>query len=123
MIFGGNQSAVAEAIGQNSGLSSAAAARMMAMTAPMVIGVLGKRVRDEGMMFSRFRNLLQSESVAIRSYPPEGLSSLGQQSETLEECLDRSRLLWLTRKLDRSVGYGRCGLAVLLLGLFSLVPC
>jgi OmpA-OmpF porin, OOP family len=61
ILFEGNQSAVAETIERASGLSSDGAARMMSLATPVVLGFLGKRVRDERMSLSDFTRLLQRE--------------------------------------------------------------
>ena len=61
ILFEGNQGAVAETIERASGLSSDGAARMMSLATPVVLGFLGKRVRDERMSLSDFTRLLQRQ--------------------------------------------------------------
>jgi OOP family OmpA-OmpF porin len=76
MVFGGNQSAISEAIGRTSGLSFSSASRLLSMAAPLVLGFLSRRVRDEGMTLSGFTGMLQRESADLRSHLPASLSSL-----------------------------------------------
>jgi len=75
-LFGNSEGAVTSALSAESGLRSGVTSTLMAMAAPMVIGFLGKRVRDEGMTMSGLGSLLQRETPTIRSALPVGVSDL-----------------------------------------------
>ncbi|SRR5579883_496147 len=73
LLFGSDQSKVADEISQASGLRPSSAATMMGIAAPVVIGVLGKRVHDDHLDASGLSTLLQSESSEVRSVLPANL--------------------------------------------------
>jgi len=76
MILGGNSSAVADTIGRSSGLSPSVASSLLSMVAPMVLGVLGRRIRTDGLSASGLGSLLANEAESIRSAAPSGIASL-----------------------------------------------
>jgi outer membrane protein OmpA-like peptidoglycan-associated protein len=75
-IFGTGEKDVTAAIGKDSGLPSGAITTLLSMAAPVVIGYLGKLVRDGGLTMSGLAGLLQKESATIRNALPAGLSSI-----------------------------------------------
>ncbi len=74
-IFGSHQSAVADAIGQTSGLSSSKAASLLSMAAPLVLGALGSHVRENGLSASGLASSLKSEASGLQRFLPTGLLS------------------------------------------------
>jgi len=76
MLFGGNQSQVAEKVGLASGLKPSSASALMTFAAPMVLGLLGRRVSEGHMDMSSFSNFLQRERSGISSMIPAGLSNI-----------------------------------------------
>lgn len=75
-LFGSSESAVTNAVSADSGLRPGVTSTLMAMSAPVVMSFLGKRVREDGMTMSGLASLLQRESATIRSALPTGLSDL-----------------------------------------------
>lgn len=73
-LFGDSDGLVTRAVVADTGLPTAKISSLMAMAAPIVMGFLGKRVRDEGMSMSRFGSMLEHETPAIRSALPHGLT-------------------------------------------------
>ncbi|HEU4762133.1 MAG TPA: OmpA family protein [Gemmatimonadales bacterium] len=76
MVFGGNGAAVSDAIGRTSGVKSTTASSILSILAPVVLGILGRRVRDEGLSANGLTSLLASEADSIRNMAPAGLASL-----------------------------------------------
>jgi OmpA-OmpF porin, OOP family len=75
-IFGSSEKTVTSGISRESGLPSGAIATLLSMAAPLVVGFIGKRVRDGGMTMDGLANALQRESATIKSALPAGLSDL-----------------------------------------------
>lgn len=76
MVFGGNGAAVSDAIGRTSGVKSTTASSILSILAPVVLGILGRRVRDEGLSANGLTSLLTNEAGSIRNMAPAGLASL-----------------------------------------------
>lgn len=75
-IFGSGQSAVSDAVGRFSGLSSSKASSLIAMAAPLVLGVLGQHVRENGLSAGDLGNSLKAESSKLQGFLPAGFRSL-----------------------------------------------
>jgi hypothetical protein len=58
-IFGGRRGSVEEGVTKGSGLDAAQVAQLMAMLAPIVMGVLGKMKRTQGLDANRLPDVLQ----------------------------------------------------------------
>ena len=76
MLFGDAQPQVTEKISQASGLRPTSAAKLMSFAAPLVLGALGKRVKEGHLDMPSFSNLLQQEGSGISSMVPTGLTNL-----------------------------------------------
>ena len=74
-IFGSRESAVADAIGQTSGLPSSKAMSLLTMAAPLVLGALGSHVRENGLSASGLANSLKTEASGLQRFLPAGLLS------------------------------------------------
>jgi outer membrane protein OmpA-like peptidoglycan-associated protein len=66
LLFGGNQSTVVEGISETSGVRVSSASALMAAAAPMVLGVLGRRVKERHLDVSGLSTMLQNEGAAAR---------------------------------------------------------
>jgi outer membrane protein OmpA-like peptidoglycan-associated protein len=66
LLFGGNQSTVAEGISETSGVRVSSASALMAAAAPMILSVLGRRVKERHLDVSGLSTLLQNEGSAAR---------------------------------------------------------
>ncbi len=75
-LFGSSEGALTRALGDGIGLQHNVTSTLMTMAAPMVMGFLGKRVRDEGMNMGGLGTLLQREIPAIRQVLPPGVTDL-----------------------------------------------
>ena len=67
MLFGGNQSTVAQGISESSGVRPSSASALMAAAAPMVLGALGRRVKENHLDAAGLSSMLQNEGSAARS--------------------------------------------------------
>jgi OmpA-OmpF porin, OOP family len=76
MLFGGQQTRVADEIGRSAGLRSSSASTMLSMAAPLVLGMLGKRVQQDHLDVSSLSNLVRNESSSIRNLLPSGLANM-----------------------------------------------
>jgi OmpA-OmpF porin, OOP family len=75
MLFGGDQSTVAQGISESSGLRVSSASTLMAAAAPMVLGVLGRRVKENHLDVSGLSTILENEGSAPRAV--EGVADPG----------------------------------------------
>jgi OmpA-OmpF porin, OOP family len=75
-IFGGKSSVVNDAVARTGGVSGASASKLMALAAPLVLSVLGKRATENQLDSSGLANALLSEKSDIAAAAPSGLSQL-----------------------------------------------
>ncbi|AKF85930.1 hypothetical protein MFUL124B02_18925 [Myxococcus fulvus 124B02] len=76
-LFGDKLGAVTSALGRTGGLSnSKSATGMMAMVAPILMGVIGKHVRDNRMGASGLSQLLGGQRSLLAAAMPAGLGSI-----------------------------------------------
>ena len=62
-VFGSNRGAVEQGVGRASGLNSAQVAQLLAMLAPIVMGVLGRMKQQQGIDPSQLSNVLQQSTA------------------------------------------------------------
>jgi OmpA-OmpF porin, OOP family len=83
-IFGSNMSSVTDAIGRSTGLAGGKAGSLLSMAAPLVLGVLGQHVRQNGLSAGDLGNTLKAEASSFQRFLPSGLGSLlGGASSTV----------------------------------------
>jgi outer membrane protein OmpA-like peptidoglycan-associated protein len=71
-LFGNQEGAITAALGRFCGLRPGVTANLLGMAAPMVLGFLSKRMRNEGMSIGDLGRTLQREGSTIRNaLPPE----------------------------------------------------
>jgi outer membrane protein OmpA-like peptidoglycan-associated protein len=75
-IFGSNTSAVADSVGRAAGLGAGKAGSLLAMAAPLVLGVLGQHVRQNNLSATDLGNTLKAEAPSFQRFLPAGLGSL-----------------------------------------------
>ena len=75
-IFGSNMSTVTDTIGRSTGLSSSKVGSLLSMAAPLVLGVLGQHVRQNGLGAGDLGNMLKAEAPSFQRFLPAGLGSL-----------------------------------------------
>jgi OmpA-OmpF porin, OOP family len=101
MLFGGDQSRVAEGISQASGVRPSSASALMGVAAPMVLGLLGRRVQEDHLDQSGLTHLIQDESASVRSFLPSTATPIrttvapaAETTRVIEERAAPGRWLW-----------------------------
>lgn len=74
-LFGGNLNSILEMITKSSGMKSSSATSLLAMLAPMLMGLVKKHLGSQGLSASALTNLLMSQKDSIARLAPPGLSS------------------------------------------------
>jgi outer membrane protein OmpA-like peptidoglycan-associated protein len=75
-IFGSNMSTVTDSIGRSTGLTGNKMGSLLSMAAPLVLGVLGQQVRQNGLSAGDLGNTLKAEASSFQRFLPAGLGSL-----------------------------------------------
>jgi OmpA-OmpF porin, OOP family len=75
-IFGENSSSVSDMLARDSGIRSSSASSLMGMTAPLVLGVIGKYASSQGLNASGIASLLRGQKESIFGALPAGMSQL-----------------------------------------------
>ena len=76
-IFGNKLSAVTDSIATNSGISRSAVTSLASVCAPIVLGLIGRRLGSSGMNASTLSSLLGNPSLFLQNLPAGLLSVLG----------------------------------------------
>ncbi|HEU4993718.1 MAG TPA: DUF937 domain-containing protein [Gemmatimonadaceae bacterium] len=74
-VFGNRASAVNDVIARNSGLRASVIGNLMQFAAPLVLAVLGRRVREGSLNPESFTRLIAGERASIERAAPAGLAS------------------------------------------------
>lgn len=72
-ILGGRQSRVEQGIGKASGLNATQIASLLAMLAPLVLGVLGRRQKEQNASPTDLTNMLRKERTQMQNQAGGGL--------------------------------------------------
>jgi len=75
-VFGGQMSSIGDWISRFAGFRSGSGSTLLNMAAPLVLGLLGNRVRTGGLNPAGFGNLLLGEKDSIMRALPVGLGSI-----------------------------------------------
>jgi OmpA-OmpF porin, OOP family len=75
-VFGGRSSAAGDAIARSTGLRSESAGTILTMVAPLVMGLLSRKIRQGGLDVAGLTSLLAVEKDEILKAAPAGISSL-----------------------------------------------
>jgi OmpA-OmpF porin, OOP family len=75
-VFGDRTSGVTDAIARSSGISSSSSGKLMAMLAPLALGVLGKHAAARGLSPTGMANSLMEQREEFAAAAPAGLSKL-----------------------------------------------
>ncbi len=95
-LFGSQLSSVGEVIGRTAGLRAGTGASLLNIAAPLVLGVLGNRVRSGGLDLAGLGSLLLSQRDQITRALPPGIGSvLGLQGATVPQVSAPSTPRWL----------------------------
>jgi OmpA-OmpF porin, OOP family len=73
-LFGSSEGVLNRALSNGTGLQAGITSTLMTMAAPMIVGFLGHKMRDEGMSTTGLGNLLQRELPAIQGMLPAGVA-------------------------------------------------
>jgi membrane-bound inhibitor of C-type lysozyme len=101
-LFGSQLGSVGDLIGRSAGLRAGSGASLLSMAAPLVMGLLGNRVRSGGLNAAGLGSLLLGQKDEILRAAPAGLSSiLGLKdigrtaTAAATETVERARPSWL----------------------------
>jgi len=75
-ILGGQTGAAASGVASSAGLQPSSGSTLLGLAAPLVMSVLGDRVRRDGLNATGVASLLSSERSSIMKEAPAGLTSL-----------------------------------------------
>jgi outer membrane protein OmpA-like peptidoglycan-associated protein len=75
-LFGGQSSTINDLVAKSSGLRSSSVMSIMHLAAPLVLGFLGRRVRDGGLTQSSFTQMLLNEKDQILRAAPPGIANV-----------------------------------------------
>ena len=75
-IFGSRMSSVTDAVSQFSGLGASKASALLSMAAPLVLGGLGKYVRDNNVTAAGLGSEVKSEAPSLQRFLPSGFRSI-----------------------------------------------
>jgi OOP family OmpA-OmpF porin len=75
-IFGSNLSTVTDTLGRSTGLASSKVGTLLTMAAPLLLGVLGQHVRQNGLSAADLGNTLKAEAPNFQRFLPAGLGSM-----------------------------------------------
>lgn len=70
-ILGGQQSSAIESLTKMSGLNSSQSSSLLAKLAPVVLGMLGKQKRSQGLDMSGLSNILNNSAATARKKTPQ----------------------------------------------------
>jgi membrane-bound inhibitor of C-type lysozyme len=101
-LFGSQLGSVGDLIGRSAGLRAGSGASLLSMAAPLVMGLLGNRVRSGGLNAAGLGSLLLGQKDEILRAAPAGLSSIlglkdvGRTAvAAATETVERARPSWL----------------------------
>ncbi len=75
-LFGSQTGAVEDAVAREAGVKSSTASALLGLAAPLLMSVLGQRVRSDGLNATGLANLLSSQRSDILQAAPSALTSL-----------------------------------------------
>jgi hypothetical protein len=75
-LFGGGQNTVAQGLGQTTGLDAAAASKLLAMLAPLVLGQLGREKQSAGLDPAGLAGALMGEQQSLHEQAPSAMDML-----------------------------------------------
>jgi outer membrane protein OmpA-like peptidoglycan-associated protein len=76
MLFGGRLSGITTTISNVVGLRTGTVSSLMSLGAPLLLGLIGKRVREGGMDRSRLIAFMSQEAAGVREGLPPGVGNL-----------------------------------------------
>ena len=96
LLFGGRIDGIAAALARYAGIRSASAASLIQLAAPLVLGVLGDRVRRDGLGAQGLLGWIAGQRDALRSALPRELApALGERPRAASVPPRPARASWL----------------------------
>ena len=81
-IFGGKQGGVERSVSQASGVDAASVAKIMAMVAPLIMGMLGKAKNQNNLDPSGLSQMLGTERQAAQQAAPDAMDFFGKMLDS-----------------------------------------
>lgn len=75
-IFGNNLSNTVSNLGVSTGMNTGSIAKMMGMSAPLIMGFIGSKIKNEKMNASGLMNFLAQQKTALMAFMPSGFSGV-----------------------------------------------
>lgn len=75
-LFGAKAGSVADALASHSGIKQSSASSVLSIAGPIILGILGQRMAQDGTGIPGLSNLLSSQATAVQTALPVGLASL-----------------------------------------------
>jgi OmpA-OmpF porin, OOP family len=75
-LFGGKVPAIINALSSFSGIKSSSTSTLLGMVGPLVMGVIGKKIKSDGLNVSGLLNLLGNEKSSILGALPGGMGAI-----------------------------------------------
>jgi outer membrane protein OmpA-like peptidoglycan-associated protein len=84
-IFGSNLSNTVSSLGATTGMNTGSISKMLGMAAPLVMGAIGSKIKNEKMSASGLMSFLGQQKSSLMALIPSGLGGLtGMQNRTSE---------------------------------------
>lgn len=84
-IFGNNLSNTVSSLGATTGMNTGSISKMLGMAAPLVMGAIGSKIKNEKMSASGLMSFLGQQKNSLMALIPSGLSGIaGMQPRTSE---------------------------------------
>lgn len=85
-IFGNNLSNTVSGLGVSTGMNTGSISKMLGMAAPLVMGAIGSKIKNEKMNASSLMSFLGQQKSSLMALIPSGLGGLtGMQNRVTEE--------------------------------------
>lgn len=85
-IFGNNLSYTVSSLGATTGMNISCVSKMLGMLAPMVMGVIGSKIKNEKLSASSLMSFLRKQKSSLIGLIPSGIPGLsGVQADTSEK--------------------------------------
>lgn len=89
-VLGNNLNPVVNGLTTSTGMSSSSVKKMLGMIAPMVLGVLGTKIKREGLNATGVMGFLNQQKSAVTGFLPAGLTSIFGGTKTATESTIKS---------------------------------
>ena len=84
-IFGSNLSNIVSKLGSSTGMNTSSISKMLGMAAPIIMGALGSKIKNENMNASGLMNFLEQQKNSLSNLMPEGISGLSTTQSKISD--------------------------------------